>query len=286
MTRDVEKTTPFNKDKDDKSGAIKKPGVVAPSGTGRRPAVAMFHNFELAKHRKMPKWAVPLLSAMLLFHVVLFLTMWVKTIWDIEQLDRPKNTVDLAVAPPPPPPPPPPKGGVKPHDVQITPKKVRVRDIVQPVKIEKKEEAAPIETGDPNGVEGGVEGGVAGGDLNGVVAAPPPPPPPPPPAPPQNVAPTALDANRISGEKNIVPDDVTKTEISRSGKDKLIGSYKLCITNDGNISSVVQLKSTGFPAYDSKIQTTIRGEWRYRPFMVNGKPTPVCTAVTFIYSQK
>jgi OOP family OmpA-OmpF porin len=117
-------------------------------------------------------------------------------------------------------------------------------------------------------------------------AAPPPPPPPPPPAPPQNVAPNALDANRISGEKNIVPDDVTKTEISRSGKDKLIGSYKLCITADGNISSVVQLKSTGFPAYDSKIQSTIRGEWRYRPFTVNGKPTPVCTAVTFIYSQK
>jgi periplasmic protein TonB len=284
MTRDVEKTTPFMKDKDEKPGARKKS---ADAPAGKRPAlVSMFANFEAAKHRKMPKWAIPLLSAMLLFHVVLFLTMWVKTIWDIEQLDRPKNTVDLAIAPPPPPPPPPPKGGVKPQDVQITPKKVRVRDIVQPVKIEKQETAPPVEMGDPMGVEGGVEGGVAGGDLNGVVAAPPPPPPPPPPAPPQNVAPQALDALRIGGEKNIVPDDVTKTEISRSGKDKLIGSYKLCITTDGSISSVVQLKSTGFPAYDSKITGTIRGEWRYRPFTVNGKPTPVCTAVTFIYSQK
>jgi protein TonB len=283
MTRDVEKTTPFIKDKDDKSAPRKK----APAEGGKRAALqSMFSNFEAAKHRKMPKWAVPLLSAMLLFHVVLFLTMWVKTIWDIEQLERPKSTVDLAIAPPPPPPPPPPKGGVKPQDVQITPKKVRVRDIVQPVKIEKQEVAPPIEAGDPNGVEGGVEGGVAGGDLNGVVAAPPPPPPPPPPAPPQNVAPQALDALRIGGEKNIVPDDVTKTEISRSGKDKLIGSYKLCITTDGSISSVVQLKSTGFPSYDNKITSTIRGEWRYRPFTVNGKPTPVCTAVTFIYSQK
>lgn len=282
MTRDVEKTTPFTKDKDDKSGP-RKPKAEVP----RRAALAnMFANFEAAKHRKLPTWAAPLLTAMLLFHVVLFLAMWVKTIWDIEQLERPKNTMDLAIAPPPPPPPPPPKGGVKPQDVQITPKKVRVRDMVQPVKIEKQEVVAPVDTGDPMGVEGGEEGGVVGGDLNGVVAAPPPPPPPPPPAPPQNVAPTALDANRIAGEKNIVPDDVTKTEISRSGKDKLIGSYKLCITADGNISSVVQLKSTGFPAYDSKITSTIRGEWRYRPFMVNGKPTPVCTAVTFIYSQK
>src|SRR6266550_4356686 len=109
MTRDVEKTSPFNKDKDDKSGARKKPSADVAASTGRRPAVAMFHNFELAKHRRAPKWAVPLLSAMLLFHVVLFLTMWVKTVWDIEQLDRPKNTVDLSIAPPPPPPPPPPK---------------------------------------------------------------------------------------------------------------------------------------------------------------------------------
>jgi protein TonB len=175
---------------------------------------------------------------------------------------------------------------VKPKDVTITPKKIKVRDIVQPVKYDKQEVAAPIETGDPNGVEGGVEGGVVGGDLAGAVAAPPPPPPPPPPAPPANVAPQALDANRISGEKNIVPDDVTKTEIGRSGKDKIVGSYKLCITAEGNINSVVQLKSTGFPSYDQKIQGTIRGEWRYRPFMVNGKAAPVCTAVTFIYTQR
>jgi len=45
------------------------------------------------------------------------------------------------------------------------------------------------------------------------------------------------------------------------------------------------LKSTGFPAYDSKIQTKIRGEWRYKPYNVNGKAVPVCTAVTFIYNQ-
>ena len=115
--------------------------------------------------------------------------------------------------------------------------------------------------------------------------APPPPPPPPPPAPPRNVSPTALDANRIAGEKNIVPDDVTRTEIYSSGKDKLIGSYKLCITVDGNIASVTQLKSTGFAPYDQKIMNTIRSGWRYRPFMVDGKAAPVCTAVTFIYSQ-
>ena len=42
-----------------------------------------------------------------------------------------------------------------------------------------------------------------------------------------------LEGSRIAGEKNIVPDDVTKTEIQRSGKDKIVGSFKLCLTVDG-----------------------------------------------------
>jgi protein TonB len=254
----------------------------------------MFEHFSESKQRKAPPWAAPMLGGAVILHIAIFMTMWAKSIWDIERLEPPKNEIDLAVAPPPPPPPPPPPGGKKPTNVEIKPKKIKVKDIVQPVKIEKQEEAPKEngDTGDPNGVEGGVEGGVAGGvvggDLNGVVggaaAAPPPPPPPPPPAPPQNVAPTALEQQRDRGDKNIVPDDVTKTEISRSGKDKLIGSFKICISTGGDVSAVNQLKSSGFPAYDAKIQREMRG-WHYRPFMVNGKAAPVCTAVTFIYSQ-
>jgi protein TonB len=247
----------------------------------------MFGNYNKAKHRKAPPWAAPVLGAAVVFHIVLFLTMWVKTIWDIEQLEKPKTSIDLAVAPPPPPPPPPPPGGAKPHDVVITPKKRTVKDIVQPVKIEKQEAKQTTEqVGVEGGEEGGVEGGVVGGDVNGVAGAPPPPPPPPPPpAPPQNVAPATLEASRIAGNKNIEPTDVTKTEIQRSGKSKVIGSFKLCLSLEGVISAVSMLKSTGFPAYDQTIMSRMRAEWRYRPFMVNGKAVPVCTAVTFIYSQ-
>jgi protein TonB len=284
MKRDVEKTTPFVKN--EMKPAVKNDPKSARNASPVPALQAMFGNYEASKKRQMPGWAIPLLAGIVVMYAAVLVTAWVKGIWDIEQLERPKNSTDLAIAPPPPPPPPPPKGGAKPHDQEIKPRKIKVKDMVQPVKIEQKEVAAPVEQGDPNGVEGGVEGGVVGGDLNGVVAAPPPPPPPPPPAPPQQVAPAALDALRIAGDKNILPEDVTKTEISRSGKDRLVGTFKLCLTLEGNISQVNMLKSTGFPAYDSKIQGKIRGEWRYRPFTVNGKPTPVCTAVTFIYNQK
>jgi protein TonB len=252
---------------------------------------SMFSNFTAGHNRKMPAWAVPLLAAVVGLHFVVFATMWVQSIWQIEMLDRPKVSVDLAVAPPPPPPPPPPKGGAKPQTQVIQPKKIKVKDIVQPTHVEKNTPTPVVETntpdGDENGVEGGVEGGVVGGDPNGVLGAPPPPPPPPPPpAPPQIVPPKLLEGSRIAGEAQIIPDDNTKTEISRSGKDKIIGTFKLCLSTDGSVGAVSMIKSTGFDQYNAKILSTIRTQWKYRPYVVNGKAVPVCTAVTFIYSQK
>jgi protein TonB len=222
-----------------------------------------------------------------LVHVGFLGGSWASSIWAIERLDRPKGAkFDIAVAPAPPPPPPPPPGGQKPQtEIKIKPKKT-VKELIQPVKIEKQEAPTPEAAGNPDGVIGGEEGGVADGVIGGdVTAPPPPPPPPPPPAPPQNVPPTLLEGQRIAGNKQIIPNDVTKTEIQRSGKDKIVGSYKLCITVGGEINSISQLKSTGFGAYDAKIQAEMRN-WRYKPYLVNGKAVPVCTAVTFIYSQK
>jgi hypothetical protein len=125
----------------------------------------------------------------------------------------------------------------------------------------------------------GFEGGVFGGGVSGGIGASPPPPPPPP----QNVPPTLLEANRTSGNKNIVPANLTQVEIARSGKDRIVGSYKLCLDASGAVTTVAQLKTTGFPAYDAKIVREMR-QWAYKPYLINGTPVPVCTAATFIYS--
>jgi protein TonB len=157
--------------------------------------------------------------------------------------------------------------------------------VKNPADYDEKYAEVGVEGGIADGIEGGEEGGVVGGVSGGYVGAPPPPPPPPPPAPPQNVPPTLLEAQRLAGDKVIVPDDDTKKQILKSGKDKIIGSFKLCITKFGDVSAVTMLKSSGFPAYDQKIQRGMQ-TWKYRPYVVNGKDVPVCTAVTFIYSQK
>jgi hypothetical protein len=126
------------------------------------------------------------------------------------------------------------------------------------------------------GVPGGVMGGAVGTWTPGAGYGAPPPPP-------QNVPPSLLEGLRTSGSITIEPDDVTKTEIVRSGKTKIIGAFKMCLDASGSVSYVAQLKTTGFAAYDSKILREMK-TWTYRPFTVNGKSTPACTAVTFIYT--
>ncbi len=247
----------------------------------------MFDNYYRSKTKKMPAWAPPLVAVGVAIHVALFVGMWVKTTWDIKKLEVPDNEIELALAPPPPPVSAPPAGAKKPQNLEIKVRKIKVKDIVQPVKIEKQEVAVVDAPSDPDAIEGEGDGGDSDGVATEGIALPqaPPPPPPPPPPPHAVVAPTALEQMRIAGEKLIVPDDVTKTEISRSGKTKLVATYKICINVNGDVSQVNMLKSSGFPSYDSKISREMRA-WKYRPYSVDGQARPVCTSVTFIYQQK
>lgn len=119
-----------------------------------------------------------------------------------------------------------------------------------------------------------IMGGLIGGQVQ--------PPNPPPPMPSQTVPPSLLEKLRVSGNKMIVPDAPTKATMIQAGKGKVVASMKMCIDDKGTVSSVSQLKSSGYPAYDRKITGEMR-QWIYKPYKQNGRAIPVCTAVTFIY---
>jgi hypothetical protein len=72
--------------------------------------------------------------------------------------------------------------------------------------------------------------------------------------------------------------------IAEAGVRDVIGTFKLCITTAGAIGSVKALRSTGFARYDQMIEAELRN-WKYKPFWINGLPTPVCSSVTFRYAQ-
>jgi periplasmic protein TonB len=252
----------------------------------------MFENYVGAKNTKRPKWVGALITISVTIHVVLVLALVIRSFWMIEKLPVPKNALEIAVGSPPPPPPPPPPAGKKTQPkTDIKPKKIKPTEMVQPTKADPTEPEPSTEDSADEGVEGGVEGGVAGGVVGGVIGGVEggigsgPPPPPPPPQEPQIVPQQAIEASRIAGEKQIPPDDNTKTQISRSGSNKVVTTVKMCLSAGGNVEKLSMIKSSGYPEYDSKIKDGMR-QWRYRPFQVNGKAVPVCTSITFIYTQK
>lgn len=97
--------------------------------------------------------------------------------------------------------------------------------------------------------------------------------------------PTVFAGLRISGDTQIQAPDMVKTQMLRDGKDRAIGTIKVCIAVDGGISSVSMASSTKYPEYDARLIAAARG-WRYRAYTVNGRPMPACSAVTFVYTIK
>lgn len=118
-------------------------------------------------------------------------------------------------------------------------------------------------------------------DLYGGLIGPTPPPPPPP-APAATVPPGTLETLRLAGTKTIAADAQTRADMIAAGKPKVIASLKICLDDAGTVRSTATLKSSGFPAYDRRLLSETRG-WVFRPYKVNGKAVPVCTAYTFIY---
>jgi TonB family protein len=162
-----------------------------------------------------------------------------------------------------------------------------VEEPVQPNKDQPKPENVQVIEADESddGVDGGEDGGKNGGIIGGLPdLGKAPPPPPPVVEKPRDVAPQALKSRRLEGEEQIQPPDEVRNQIRRDGKTMVTTVMKICINVGGGVSSVKQLKSSGYDAYDEKIKAKMRG-WRYQPFTVNGKPAPVCSSVTFIYKQ-
>ena len=77
---DDAKTTPFERDGQNPTASpYRRNAAPAPAAD-----VAMFNHYKAAKQYKAPKWAAPLLISVAVFHVILFITMWAKSIWEIE----------------------------------------------------------------------------------------------------------------------------------------------------------------------------------------------------------
>ncbi len=95
----------------------------------------------------------------------------------------------------------------------------------------------------------------------------------------------AAGMKRVSGERQVVPDDRDKIRVHNSGEVTLIGVFRACMDETGKVVELQPLRSTGLPSYDRQILAAM-AKYIYEPVLDQGRPIPVCTIITFIYTQK
>ncbi|SRR6266498_1603637 len=212
------------------------------------------------------------LTVSLAVHAAALLVGIAWSFWQVDELPLPHVSVTLAGAPPPPPPPPSAQSGAKTKPkVKPTPK---VEALVQPQEHPKPEKQQEEEG---SGVEGGVKGGVQGGVVGGVVGAPV-----------QNTGPRMLTPQLGKGLLLIDPNEEQyrvklPPALERSGV-SLYAIVRVCVSAQGAVTDVRVLKGAG-PAIDPQIPSVL-GRWRYRPFTLNGQPTPFCYPLRYEISAR
>jgi len=90
-----------------------------------------------------------------------------------------------------------------------------------------------------------------------------------------------LEARRISGHRDIQPDRRDARAIARARR-RVFAIVKLCLDDRGVPACIEFYQRSGYEDWDSRLVDGVR-TWRYSPYLLNGRPQPVCAKITFLY---
>jgi protein TonB len=176
---------------------------------------------------------------------------------------------------PPPPPPPPPAPGVramqKPAVVPTPPPKDDVfrAPVVIPSEVIPEPDLGSdlgVEGGVPGGVEGGVPGGVLGGIVGGELSALPAP-----------TRPPVRVGGNIKEPKKLLYVPPVYPLLARNAHIEGVVILEAEVDEHGVVKQVRVLRSA--PLLDAAAIESVR-QWRYRPLLLNGEPSPFILSVT------
>jgi periplasmic protein TonB len=190
-----------------------------------------------------------------------------------------QQLMTFLVAPPPPPPPPPPPAAMPIKVVKMVQTDIVNGQLRTPTKIPQKvamikEEAAPppmTSAGVIGGVPGGVPGGSMGGVLGGIIGSTPV-------AVPKVAAPQRVRVSAGVQEGNLI-NRVTPMYPAIAKAARISGTVILQaeISKQGTIENLRVL--SGHPMLVQSALDAVK-QWRYKPYLLNGEPTPVETTIT------
>ncbi len=99
------------------------------------------------------------------------------------------------------------------------------------------------------------------------------------------VARESAEARRIAGVTQIHPPVRVKAWMYSKRMRRLTTRLQVCMSPVGLVEGVVVFDYSGSPGWDAALVQAVR-RWRFRPYLVDDVPTPVCAGYTFIYNQK
>jgi TonB family protein len=257
----------------------------------------MFDDFEKPRPRR---WQTAVIVVSAVVHAAAIGGVAVAAMWKIEKLDVSDNRdITFRVPAPQGASAPPPAARLAVQKAQVTPPKIKPPVPVQPTIVK---DPVTLTTGTTTNATGTTTG--PGGNGNDPDADPQNPgtclnppcvpggdgdPEPEPvvkkdPEPEQTpiVPPNVGKGLRISGNEQIHPPEMVRVDMLHQGKSQLSATFQVCVGRDGHVDALRTLKSSGFADYDAKLLSEMR-QWRYRPYLVNGKPSPMCTVSVFQY---
>jgi len=93
---------------------------------------------------------------------------------------------------------------------------------------------------------------------------------------------TAIESQLVSGDREIRLPPSTVRALAGKGVKQAILLVKLCIDATGAVSGTDIVRSCGDADADQSVVAKLRA-WRFRPYVVNGQPAPVCAMKMFRY---
>jgi hypothetical protein len=207
----------------------------------------------LAAERSVPRrWLRLMVAISLGIHVAALTVGVAYSFWKIDEVPMPAVAVTLVGGAPPAAPPPPAKRRTPPKP---RPQLDKPRQLVQPTEQTQKPK-------DDDGRDDGVEGGVSGGDGSAIPSA----------------SPKVLQAQNARAllliNPNVDPYVVRLPPALARANATFSADVYICVSAEGHVTSVRLMRGAD-PAIDAQIPTVL-GRWRYRPYVIDGKPVPFC----------
>lgn len=99
------------------------------------------------------------------------------------------------------------------------------------------------------------------------------------------VPPHVAKGLRVGGNDQIHPPETVRIDMMHQGKNMVSATVQLCVGVGGTVDLIRVMKSTGFKDYDATIVREVR-DWRYQPYLVDKRPSPMCTVTMFVYRMR